>query len=144
MNIIILDADSILPSVSTKRTREDETTFKKLAKSNTKDNLKLKTTIVESGESDLEDSESELNATTDKLNRTHLDSGDDVSEHEIETIEKKRKPVTKTFKITKPEYPYKLNDYTDANGFRYYADKISNIEVIVINYYFRKFQLINL
>ena len=127
-----------MPCFSTKRTREDEATFRKLAKSSTKDNLKFKTTIVESSESDLEDSESELNATTDKLNRTHLDSGDDASEHEIETIEKKRKPVTfqKTFKITKPEYPYKLNDYTDANGLRYYADKMSKIEVSEVDYYY--------
>ena len=83
-----------MPCVSTKRTREDEATFRKLAKSSTNDNLKFKTTTVESSESNLDDSESQLNATTDILNRTHLDSGDDVSEHEIETIEKKRKPVT--------------------------------------------------
>ena len=123
-----------MPSTSTKRTRVAETTYKKLPKSSTKDNLMLKSTIFESSDSDLNDPDFELNTTLDQLNRTHLSSLDDVSEHEIDHIEKKRKPVTfqKTFNIKKPEYPLKFKDFTDANGLRYYSDKINKIEVIMI------------
>ena len=113
----------------------DETTFKKLSKSSTNDNLKSKSTIIESSDSNLDDSDVELNATIDKLNRTYLNSSDDVSEHEIDDVEKRRKPMTyqRIFKIKKPEYPVKLKESNDGNGLRYYSDKINNIEVIEMN-----------
>ena len=81
-----------MPSTSTKRTRVAETTYKKLPKSSTNDNLKLKSLInlklikfFESSDSDLNDHDFELNTTLDQLNRTHLSSLDYVSEHEQET-----------------------------------------------------------
>ena len=124
-----------MPSTSTKRTRVADTTFKKLPKSSTKDNLMLKSTIFESSDSDLNDPDFELNTTLDQLNRTHLSSLDDVSEHEIDDVEKRRKPMTyqRIFKIKKPEYPVKLKESNDGNGLRYYSDKINNIEVIEMN-----------
>ena len=60
----------------------DDTSFKKLPKSSTKDNLKLKTTIVEISDSELNDSDFDLNTTLDKLDRTNLSSSDDMSVHE--------------------------------------------------------------
>ena len=124
------DAETILPSTSSKRTE-----WMRQLLSSTNDNLRSKSTIIESSDSNLDDSDSDLNVTIDQLNRTNLDSNDDVSEHDIDHIEKKRKPMTykKTFNIKKPEYPLKLKDYTDANGLRYYSDKINKIEVILMN-----------
>ena len=94
--------------------------------------MKLKTTIVEISDSELNDSDFDLNTTLDKLDRTNLSSSDDMSVHEIDTIEKKRKPVTyqKKFKIKKPDYPSILKEYIDSNGVRYYKDKANHIEVI--------------
>ena len=125
-----------MPSVSTKRAREYATSFEaneKLPRSSTNENFKSK--HVDCSDSNLEDSDTELNATTDKLNRTHLDTCDSsgsVSDHEMEDFEKKRKPMTyrKTFKIIKPDYPWKLKNYNDENGLRFYSDKLNKIEVI--------------
>ena len=126
-----------MPSVSTKRAREHATAVKaneKLPRSSTNENFKSK--HVECSDSNLEDSDYELNATTDKLDRTHLDTCDSsggVSDHEIEDFKKKRKPMTyqKTFKIIKPDYPWTLKDSNDENGLRFYSDKSNNIEVII-------------
>ena len=131
---MISDSEPIMPSISTKRPRVDETIFKKLPRSSTNDNFKSKNT--ESDDSDLE-----LDNTIDKLNSTHLSSDNALSEHEIDPIDvefdllKKSEVYQKKFKIKKQEYPFilKLKDFTDSNGLRYYSDKIKNIEVNNIN-----------
>ena len=87
-----------MQTLSTKRPRMDERSFKKLPRSSTKDNFKSKN-------DESNDSDSELNKTMDKLDSTHLNSDDGVSDHEIDQIDvefdqlKKSEVYKKVFKI---------------------------------------------